>query len=82
MKNRKGSKAIAATPKMVEKNFLAQTVPSKKMLQEIFVLFSVVLGLGIWIKACLNMEESIFLQKALVCSFIIISGLFLRRKIY
>ncbi len=79
MKFEKHNESIAATTNLSGIQKKSTSYINGAVVKEILITLIAVLGIGFWIRSCMAMENPIFLQKAIVCSFIVIALIFFKR---
>ncbi len=79
MKFEKHNEFIAATTNLPGINKKSTGYVNGAIVKEVLITLIAVLGIGFWIRSCMTMENPIFFQKAIVCSFIIIALIFFKR---
>ena len=79
LNTKKENRSTSATTKVISRDYLSKTIEHNHIVKELLLFFAIFSGIASWIKCCMEMEDPIFLQKALSCSFIIVTIICIRK---
>jgi hypothetical protein len=79
MKFKNNSKVVLTPKSVASASHHSKSLENKKVWKEILMVIGLISIIYFWIRCCMTMGDPIFLNKALICSFIIVASIFLKK---